>query len=165
MSMPMIRDAISTDAGVMVDIYNHYIEHTIVTFEEAVISESEMASRLSETVSSGLPFLVAEHEDKTVGYSYASPWKGRCAYRYSVETTVYLAPHMTARGLGYALYQALFSQLRESAFHVAIAGIALPNAASIALHEKCGMQKVGHFAEVGFKFGRYIDVGYWQLSL
>ncbi|MEM6582458.1 MAG: arsinothricin resistance N-acetyltransferase ArsN1 family B [Pseudomonadota bacterium] len=160
-----IRDVLSSDAGLIVDIYNHYIEHTIITFEEAVISAAEMASRISETWSNGLPFLVAEYGDQVVGYAYASAWKGRCAYRYSVETTVYLAPDMTGKGVGYPLYQALFSKLREGSIHVAIAGIALPNEASVALHEKCGMYKVGQFVEVGFKFDRYIDVGYWQLSL
>lgn len=92
MTKTAIRDAVSSDAGQIVDIYNHYIAHTIVTFEEAVIGETEMASRLSDTRSKGLPFLVAEHESQVVGYAYASAWKGRCAYRYSVETTVYLAP-------------------------------------------------------------------------
>ena len=91
--------------------------------------------------------------------------KGRCAYRYSAEVTVYLDAAVVGQGLGTQLYTALFDSLRRSGCHVAIGGIALPNAASVALHEKFAMQKVAHFGEVGFKFGRWVDVGYWQLTL
>ncbi|HEV7431928.1 MAG TPA: GNAT family N-acetyltransferase, partial [Steroidobacteraceae bacterium] len=93
---------------------------------------------------------------------YASRWKGRCAYRYSVESTVYLEPLAVGQGLGTALYSALFARLQELGCHVVIGGIALPNAASVALHEKFGMRQVAHFAQVGNKFGRWVDVGYWQ---
>jgi phosphinothricin acetyltransferase len=105
-------------------------------------------------------------EDQVVqGFAYASKWKGRCAYRYSVESTAYLADCSTGRGIGTRLYEALFTELRKSKMHVVMAGIALPNDASIALHEKLGFEKVAHFREVGWKFGKWIDVGYWQLLL
>ena len=92
-----------------------------------------------------------------------SVWEGRCAYRYAVEVTVYLSPNAVSQGLGSRLYTELFAQLRAKSMHVAMGGIALPNPASIALHEKFGMKKVAHFEQVGFKFDQWVDVGYWQI--
>jgi len=100
-----------------------------------------------------------------LGYCYASKWKGRCAYRYSVESTVYLSPDATGKGIGSKLYGTLLAELRQRQFHTVIGGIALPNPASVALHEKLGFEKVAQFRQVGNKFGRWIDVGYWQLLL
>jgi L-amino acid N-acyltransferase YncA len=161
----VIRDAGSGDFDSIAAIYNHYIRETIVTFEEQAITAQDIAGRVDEVASSSLPWLVAEDAGKLVGYAYASKWKGRCAYRFSVESTVYLDPEVTGRGIGTRLYEALFSILRQRSIHAVIGGISLPNAASIALHEKFGMRKVAHFPEVGFKFGRWIDVGYWQITL
>ncbi|GAB2618179.1 arsinothricin resistance N-acetyltransferase ArsN1 family B [Novilysobacter erysipheiresistens] len=162
----MIRDATPADAAALAGIYNHYIRDTTVTFEEAAVSEAEMASRIAEVRSAGLPWLVAEDEAGVVlGHAYASKWKGRCAYRFAVETTVYLDATAHGRGLGRQLYERLLAMLREAGMHVAIGGIALPNPASIALHEKLGFRKVGQFEEVGFKLGRWVDVGYWQVML
>lgn len=161
----MIRDAISTDALAIAEIYNHYIRNTIVTFEEKDVSESDINSRILEIVEAGLPWLVVEENAEILGYAYGSKWSGRCAYRYSVEITVYLSPSAVSKGLGTQLYNELFSRLKEKSIHIVIGGISLPNAASIALHEKFGMEKVAHFKEVGFKFGEWIDVGYWQGTL
>jgi L-amino acid N-acyltransferase YncA len=161
----VIRPAIAADACALADIYNHYIDETIITFEEQPVSPSDIAERITEVAAAPLPWLVYQHEDRIVGYAYASKWKGRCAYRFSVETTVYLALSSIGKGIGTELYQALLTQLKTLGLHVAIGGIALPNAASVALHEKFGFSKVAHFPEVGFKFGRWIDVGYWQLTL
>jgi L-amino acid N-acyltransferase YncA len=158
----VIRTATAEDAAALAQIYNHYVEHTVVTFEEQPVAVAEMAGRLVETAAAGLPWLVVAQAEGARGYAHASKWKGRCAYRYSVEVTVYLAPGATGRGLGRALYEALFRQLRAQGYHCAMGGIALPNAASVALHERMGMAKVAHFREVGYKFGRWIDVGYWQ---
>jgi phosphinothricin acetyltransferase len=109
---------------------------------------------------------VAEEEDSIVGYAYANPWKQqRTAYRFSVEITVYVKQGCVKRGVGSALYTRLFELLRERGIHSVIGGIAQPNDASIALHEKMGLSKVAHFREVGFKHGRWVDVGYWQLTL
>jgi len=152
-----------SDADDIAAIYNHYIEQTVVTFEEDAVTAEDIATRIAETAHQELPYMVAEDSGGTViGYAYASKWKGRCAYRYSVEVTVYLAPDQGGQGVGTQLYQHLFEWLGKSGFHVAIGGISLPNPASIALHEKFGMEKVGHFHEVGFKFGEWVDVGYWQ---
>lgn len=161
----MIRAVQASDFGAIAAIYNHFIQHTLVTFEEAILSADEFGLRINEVLNAGLPWFVAEEDGKLLGYAYASKWKGRCAYRYSVEVTVYLSPQATAKGWGSRLYSQLFEMLRQQSVHVALAGIALPNAASIALHEKFGMEKTAHFKEVGFKKGQWIDVGYWQLIL
>jgi phosphinothricin acetyltransferase len=160
-----VRAAIGADAAAMARIYNHYVSHSVVTFEETPVSAAEMAVRLAEIDSLELPWLVAEAPGGVQGYAYAGRWKNRCAYRHSVEVTVYVEPAALGRGLGTQLYAALFAVLRQSEVHFAIGGIALPNDASVALHEKFGMRKVAHFSEVGCKFGRWIDVGYWQLLL
>jgi phosphinothricin acetyltransferase len=161
----LIRPALASDADAIAHIYNHYIRNTTVTFEETPVSAQEMATRIEEFDAASLPWLVLELDGHVVGYTYASKWKGRCAYRFSVESTVYLDPAHTGRGLGSSLHAALFAALRDKGMHVVIGGIALPNAASVALHEKLGLEKVAHFKEVGFKFERWIDVGYWQLKL
>ena len=160
-----IRAATPADAEVLARIYNHYITDTVVTFEETPITAMDMGTRLGETSSQELPWLVAQTDAGVQGYACASRWKGRCAYRHSVEVTVYIEHEATGHGLGTQLYAALFGELARSDCHVAIGGITLPNAASVALHEKVGMRKVAHFSEVGYKFGRWQDVGYWQLVL
>lgn len=161
----MIRQAAATDAEAIACIYNHYIRETIITFEEQPVSPSEMADRIAEVAAASLPWLVAEQDGSIVGYARATKWKGRSAYRFSVETTIYLAPHWIGKGIGSSLYRLLLKQLKDLELHIAIGGVALPNVASVALHEKLGFRKVAHFSEVGFKFGKWIDVAYWQLSL
>jgi phosphinothricin acetyltransferase len=157
-----IRLAAATDGAALAQIYNHYVANTVVTFEEAAVSAGDMSARVDEVRAAKLPWLVAQSPAGVIGFAYASAWKGRCAYRYSVESTVYLEPIAAGRGLGTALYSALLASVQELGCHAVIGGIALPNAASVALHEKLGMRKVAHFAEVGYKFGRWVDVGYWQ---
>lgn len=160
----MLRSATTADAAAIAGIYNHYVAHTIITFEEEPVGASEMAQRLTETLAAGLPWLVwAELDGRIHGYAYASKWKSRCSYRYSAEATVYLDQAATGRGLGTKLYAAVIAELRALKMHAVIGGVSLPNAASVALHEKFGFQKVAHFKETGFKFGQWIDVGYWEL--
>lgn len=143
--MASIRAATEADAEALADLYNHYILHTPITFETEPISVSEMAGRVAEIRASHV-WLVGEEAGAVYGYAYAGPWKARRAYRHSVETTVYLHPAQTGRGLGSALYRALIEALRPRELHALIGGIALPNAASVALHEKLGFEKVAHFA-------------------
>ena len=159
-----VRPATAADAEAIARIYSYYIVHTTISFEEQPVCAAEMAGRITEVLSSSLPWLVAEHAGLVVGYAYAGKWKGRFAYRYSVETSVYLDPEFTGQGFGTRLYQALLAMLRDRSIHVVIGGIALPNEASVALHERLGFAKVAHFKEVGCKFGQWIDVGYWQTS-
>lgn len=160
-----VRSAEARDAAAIAAIYNHYVRDTLVTFEEAAVSPAAMADRLAETAAARLPWLVAELDGAVAGYAHASKWKGRCAYRYSVETTVYLEDGLQGRGLGTTLYRDLLPRLRDGGMHAALAGIALPNPASVALHEKLGFVHAGTFRQVGFKQDRWVDVGYWQLAL
>lgn len=129
------------------------------------MAAAEMARRLEEVRSAALPWLVAEAAGQAVGYAYATPWKARTGYRFSAEITVYLRPGQAGRGIGSRLYGELFPMLQARRIHAVMGGIALPNEASVALHEKFGMRKVAHFEAVGFKFDRWIDVGYWQRTL
>jgi len=161
----MIRRATRADAGAITAIYNYYIQHTVITFEESLLCDADMALRIDKVGGSGLPWLVAEESGDVAGYAYATPWNERSAYRHTVEISAYVAKSFLSQGLGTRLYGALFEELRKSGIHVVIGGIALPNAASAALHEKFGMKKTAHFPEVGFKFGEWVDVGYWQVRL
>jgi L-amino acid N-acyltransferase YncA len=157
-----IRDAAPDDAGALAAIYNHYILNTIVTFEETPIEAAEMARRVRAVQDASLPWLLAEGDGRVTGYAYAGPWKPRVGYRFTVEISAYLDPDAGGRGLGSALYTRLFERLQDRGIRCIIGGIALPNDASVALHEKFGMRKVAHFERNGIKFGRWIDVGYWQ---
>lgn len=160
-----LRDATADDGAALADIYNYYIGETTVTFEETRVSGGDMAERVAEVQRLGLPWLVAEQAGRLVGYAYATTWRTRVAYRYCTEVTVYLDRRAFGRGFGTQLYAELFERLEPSGMHALLGCIALPNEASVALHEKFGMKKVAHFEEVGFKFGRWIDVGYWQKNL
>jgi len=162
--MHMLRSCTPEDAARICDIYNHYVRETVVTFEEAAVSEADMAQRIAETTSR-LPWLVWEEAGKILGYACATPWKVRAAYRHAVEASIYLAHDATGRGLGTQLYKALIADLRQRDLHCVIGGAALPNPASVALHERLGFIKVAEFREVGFKFGRWVDVAYWELVL
>lgn len=160
-----MRDASTNDAPAIAAIYNHFVLNTSISFEEQAVPASEMAQRIADVQATGLPWLVAEQDGIVLGYAYATKWRVRNAYRFSVETTVYLAPDSAGRGIGTTLYGALLERLRAGGYHLAIGGIALPNPASVALHEKLGFEKVAQFREVGLKFDRWTDVGYWQLVL
>lgn len=157
-----IRDATSVDAATIAELYNYYILNTTITFEEQAVTDIEMAQRIADVQMAKLPWLVVEQDSRVVGYAYATKWRARHAYRYSVESTVYLAPELVGRGLGTSLYSALLVQLAGAGYHLVIAGIALPNTGSIVLHEKMGFKNVAQFAEVGFKFDKWLDVGYWE---
>ncbi len=151
------------DAAAIARIYNYYVTDTIVTFEEEPVGEHEIVDRIVEVQSAGLPWLVAEQGQDIVGYAYASKWKGRIGYRFAVEVTVYLDQGFVKRGVGSLLYAELLKQLKAAGVRTAIGGIALPNDASVRVHEKFGFEKVAHFKDNGIKFDRWIDVGYWQL--
>lgn len=160
-----VRDAGPADAAAITAIYQPYVLETAISFEEQAVDIEEMARRIAAAQSAGLPWLGAICDGELVGYAYASQWRVRPAYRHAVETSVYVARAAHGRGAGRALYTALLARLRSDGKHLAIAGIALPNEASIALHESFGFEKAAHFKEVGFKFGEWRDVAYWQLLL
>jgi L-amino acid N-acyltransferase YncA len=161
----IVRPASAADAEAIARIYNYYIDNTVITFEEEPVSAQVMAARMAEIHGLSLPWLVAEIENAVVGYAYASKWKVRSAYRYAVETTIYLEHGREGHGIGTTLYSGLLPILRERGIHVAIGGAAVPNEASAALHEKLGFEHVATFHQVGFKHGRWVDVAYWQLVL
>ena len=163
--MTTIRSALTGDAADIARIYNHYVRDSVATFETEPLVAKEMAERIDKTSSARLPWLVAETTEQILGYAYASTWKERPAYRFSVETTIYLGARCTRRGTGFELYSALIDAIRERSIHTAIGGIALPNEASIRLHEKLGFKKTAHLEQVGYKLDRWVDVGYWQLVL
>jgi phosphinothricin acetyltransferase len=160
-----IRPASIDDAAAICAIYNPYVADTTISFEEAPVSAADMAQRIAEVQAAGLPWLVAQADGKLLGYAYASKWRARPAYRTSVESTVYVDAAAAGTGSGTALYRALLDELRGRDVHMVIGGIAQPNERSVALHEKFGFRKVAHFSEVGRKFGRWVDVGYWELRL
>ena len=158
-----IREVTLEDAAQIAEIYNYYIETSHATFELETIDDAEMKNRIRDILEKNYPFFVGEENGEIVGCAFAHQFKARRAYRHSVEVSVYLKNGFEGKGVGSALYQKLFSEISERNFHTIIAGISLPNDASIRLHEKFGFEKVAHFKEVGFKFGRWIDVGYWEL--
>jgi L-amino acid N-acyltransferase YncA len=163
---PIVRHVEAADTAAIASIYNYYILNTAVTFEEEAVTAEEMSRRIEAIRSDGLPWFVAvDRTAGVVGYANARPWKPRSAYRYSVEIAVYVAPEWGGRGLGTRLYEVLFASLKEQRIHAVMGAIALPNAGSVALHEKFGLTQVALFKEQGFKFGRWIDVGYWQRLL
>lgn len=153
------------DAPSLAAIYNYYVEHTTVSFEEAPISESELLVRAEAVKNAGLPWLVAKVDNQISGYAYASPWRTRSAYRFSVEVSVYVERDSRGKGLGFALYKALFAALESKGVHAIVAGITLPNPESVTFHEKLGLIKTAHFTEIGQKFGKWLDVGYWQKNV
>ncbi|MGI9259125.1 MAG: GNAT family N-acetyltransferase [Gammaproteobacteria bacterium] len=160
--MSNIRTATTQDGGAVAAIYNHFVTSTVVTFEEDPLSVDAMADRIS-TITANFPWIVAEEDDAIIGYAYASRFDVRAAYGRSVETTVYVEPGHSGRGIGSKLYRALLDDLMVRETHCAIAKIALPNDSSVALHEKFGFAKVGELRDIGYKLDRWVDVGYWEL--
>lgn len=160
----MIRKALIGDANALAEIYNYYVENTIITFDEVKVNASFFEDKISR-ISKKFPFLVYVVRDKVVGYAYLDSWKNRCAYRNSAEISVYIDYSYTKKGIGSLFYKELIVWLQDNNFHSVVGGIALPNEKSIALHEKFGFEKAAHFKEIGYKFNKRIDVGYWQRIL
>lgn len=159
-----IRPASVADAAAICKIYNPYILDTFISFETEPVTPEQMAHRIVD-ITTHFPWLVCVEDGQILGYAYATKWRARAAYQHAVESSVYLSSAAAGKGLGSALYRALIAELEKLPVHVVIGGVALPNAASVALHEKMGFEKVAHFAQVGKKFDRWIDVGYWQRVL
>lgn len=161
----LIRAATHSDMCAVCAIYNHYIHHSIATFEEEDVTEQAMIARF-DTITHTFPWLVLESVDgQVIGYAYVSEWNPRSAYRFAVQLTVYLDQACTGQGGGRALYEELIAWLKQHDYRCVMGGISLPNPASVGLHERLGFEKVAHYKDVGWKFERWIDVGYWQLML
>lgn len=152
------------DADACAAIYAPSVTGSAASFEEEPPDGAEMGRRIAH-ISERYPWLVAESEGTVIGYAYASPHRERAAYRWSVDAAVYVGEGHRGRGVGRALYQALFERLARQGLRTVCAGITLPNAASVALHESCGFRPIGVYRNIGFKAGRWHDVGWWQLDL
>jgi phosphinothricin acetyltransferase len=152
------------DAAACAAIYAPHVEASAISFEERAPSAAEMAARIDRT-SATHPWLVAERGGEVAGYAYACPHRERPGYRWAVDVSVYVAGGQRGQGTGRALYEELFARLRRQGFHVACAGITLPNQASVALHERLGFLAVGVNHRIGWKAGAWRDVGWWQLQL
>ena len=158
----MIRKVVLSDAQQITEIYNYYILNSIITLEETPVSV-DTTKELIKSVITNLPWIVYEENRQVVGFAYANKWKSRSGYKHTVESTVYLKEEATGKGIGSLIYTTLIDQLISMKFHAIIGGISLPNEVSVALHERLGFEKIAHFKEVGFKFNKWVDVGYWQL--
>jgi L-amino acid N-acyltransferase YncA len=159
-----IRLAKFEDAPAIVAIYRPYVEDTVISFELAAPPATVMRERMSQVMGK-LPWLVCEEDGVLAGYAYASPHHDRAAYQWSVDTSVYLRRGLLRRGLGRSLYSELLAILVQQGYYTAFAGISLPNAASVGLHESLGFEPVGVYRKAGFKFGAWHDVGWWQKPL
>lgn len=161
----MIRPVRLEDAPRIAEIYNYYVTDTVITFEEKIVSADEYVGRIESVLSKGLPWIVAEVDGEIVGYAYATEWRKRVAYRFTVESAVYLDHEKLGKGVGSALYEALFKELKTRGFKTVMGLVALPNPVSQKLHEKFGFKRTGEYKQVGWKFDQWIDVGSWQLML
>ena len=152
------------DAAACAAIYAPHATSGLASFEEVPPSAEDMASRIS-AISRTHPWLVCEREGAVAGYAYASPHRDRAGYRWTADVAVYVDGRAQGGGVGRELYEALLPLLARQRLHVACAGIALPNDASVALHEAVGFELVGVYRAIGFKRGRWLDVGWWQARL
>lgn len=161
----MIREARFDDAVIIANIYNYYIENTIITFENTIVNGAEIKRRMQKVLDAGYPYLVYEEDGAVVGYAYLDQWRTRKAYDITLETSIYLDLNNMKNGIGTRLYEELIARARALRIHSLIGVVSHPNEASYRLHQKLGFTLVGTFKEVGEKFGRLIDVEFWQLIL
>lgn len=158
----LIRLAGTEDAAAIAAIYRPYVEESRISFEEVAPGADEMAGRMQSAFH---PWLAIEEDGAIVGYVASSPYHRRPAYRWTVETGIYLSPDVQGRGLGRTLLSAMLELLTRQGFVTAIGAIALPNDASVALHEKLGFRRSGTYEGVGYKLGQWASVGLWQKDL
>jgi len=159
------RLASRDDAEAIAAVYRPYVEDSRVSFEDVAPDAAEMARRIAGNAPSLYPWLVAEERGRILGYAASSPFRTRRAYRWCVETSIYLTPEACGRGIGRALLTRLLDRLQSQEFVSAIGAIALPNDPSVRLHEALGFTHAGTYRGVGFKFGEWIDVALWQRDL
>ena len=152
------------DAAAVAAIYAPFVDDTVISFEDVAPTAAEIAARI-ERLTDTHAWLVADDDGEILGYAYGCPHRERAAYRWATEVSVYVDPRHQRRGAGRALYEALFGLLADKHYRIALAVIALPNDASVGLHEACGFKPVGVYRGIGFKHGTWWDVGWWQLEL
>ncbi len=159
-----IRRATPKDAAAICEIYNWYVFNTVITYEVDAVPVAEMEARINERLTR-FEWTVAEVDQKIIGYAYFGTFRSRAAYDHTVESSIYLSHDETGHGFGKILYLDLISRCRVMGFREMIGVIALPNDASVALHEKLGFEKIGVFPRSGYKFGKFVDTGFWQRGL
>lgn len=159
-----IRMASEADAEQMLAIYGPVVQETIISFEYDPPSLAEFRGRVRATLEL-MPWLVCDNDSEIAGYAYASPYRTRVGYGWTCELTIYVHAGYHRCGIGKALYTSLFRCLALQGYCVAVATITIPNAASIALHESMGMRRIGTYEKVGYKHGRWLDDGVWQIEL
>jgi L-amino acid N-acyltransferase YncA len=159
-----IRVAEDRDAEAIAAIYAPHVTRGLASLEERAPTPDEMRARMA-AIAGAYPWLVADDDGIVLGYAYAGRFRERTAYRWAVETTIYVAAEAQRRGVGRLLYGALLDVLRKQGFVQAVAAITLPNDASIELHERAGFRRAGVYRQVGWKLGRWVDVGLWQIEL
>lgn len=160
----VIRQASVSDAPALLAIYAPFVEHTAVSFETVVPSVDDFAGRIAKCLN-GWQYLIAERDGRVVGYAYGGVHRERAAYRFSVEVSAYLDPAFHRQGIGRALYTRLFEDLAAKGYCTAFAGITLPNDASVGMHAALGFEPIGVFRNIGWKYGRWHDVGWFQRTL
>jgi phosphinothricin acetyltransferase len=160
-----IRLATKQDAAALAAIYTPYVTDSPISFEEVAPDAAEMARRIRGERPGYHPWLLAEENGEVLGYCASSPFRTRPAYRWTVETGIYLRPDAYGRGIGRSLLDAMCELLEGQGYVAVIGAIALPNPASVALHEKLGFARVGGYRGTGFKQGAWLDVGLWQRDL
>lgn len=159
-----IREATLIDAETILNIYAPYITDTCISFETETPTIREFTERMENFIKR-YPYLVCEIDDKIVGYAYASKHRERAAYRYSADVSVYVEREYYRQGIGKALYTKLFDLLKEQGIYTVFAGITLPNKKSISLHKTFGFSEVGTYHNVGYKFGKWLDVMWLEKQL
>lgn len=160
-----IRLARPSDAEAVLSIYAPFVEGSTTSFELEVPTAPDMAARIARTLDGGLPYLVSTEANRVTGFAYAGLHRSRPAYAWSVETSVYLEPAVRGQGLGTSLMRTLLGLLERQGYRTVLAGVSLPNDASVALHTRLGFAPVGTYVDAGFKHGAWVDVWWGQLQL
>lgn len=160
--MPNVRTAVPGDLPALTAIYNHYVVHTPITFDLAPFDPGERRTWFDDHSGRRYRLLVAEQDGEIVGYASTSRWRPKAAYDTTVESSVYVRADAVGHGIGRRLYDSLFELMADEDVRTVVAGVALPNDASVALHQRCGFVRVGVFEAVGRKFDRFWDVAWFQ---
>jgi phosphinothricin acetyltransferase len=160
----MIRPVTTADAPAICGIYNYYILHTAITFEERPLSTGDMEDKIRH-ISAAYPWFVWEEAGEVLAYAYVNTWKERAAYRYAAELSIYVKHGKEGQGLGKKLMARLLEAVKKTEIHALVSGITIPNERSVALHEQFGFRKIAVFNEIGFKLDTWLDVGYWELII
>ncbi len=160
----VIRLANISDAENIYNIYKDIVENSTISFEYEIVSRYEIERRI-QSVFNVYPWIICEVDGEFAGYAYANKHKERAAYKWSVDTSIYVDKKFYKKGIGKELYSKLFEILKSQGFINAYAGIALPNEASISLHKSFGFEIIGIYHKTGFKFGKWIDVSWWEKKI